>query len=392
MRKALLIISSLAIVAVLVGVVGPRLWSRTSPEPGTAALGEEAPQADQTRITGQGTVIPVRWARLSFPIGGRLEEINATVGMTVTMGQALATLEREELELQVRLAESELQTRQVQLAELQQGVSQVEIAAAQANCDAELAAYQELRAGPSEQDKALAQADLGEAERALQRAQASYDAVSSRPDIGSRPEAMQLEEATFDYQRAKVVYEEAVAGPSEAALKQAYSRVASAQAQLEALTREQPQALRAAEAAVTRAEAALEQAQLRLEQAALYAPFDAMITSIADIRVGDNIEPGVPLLTVADLAELQVEITDLDEWGAANVSVDQTVDLIVPALNNRNLRGHVSFVSSEPTVAASGAVFYRALVALDEQNADLRWGNSVRIRLYVAGAHGVGFR
>jgi hypothetical protein len=74
------------------------------------------------------------------------------------------------------------------------------------------------------------------------------------------------------------------------------------------------------------------------------------------------------------------------------VSVDQTADLIVPALDNRSLRGHVTFVANEPTVSASGAIFYKALIALDGQEPGLRWGNSVRIRLYVAGAKGVGFR
>jgi multidrug resistance efflux pump len=203
---------------------------------------------------------------------------------------------------------------------------------------------------------------------------------------------LQLQQATIDYQRAKAAYGLAIAEPDEAALKQAESQMASAKAQLEALTSAQPNAIRAAQASVTRAEISLEQVQLQLEQATLYAPFDGTVTSVADVRAGEMINPGSTVLTLADLSELQVEFTDLDEWGAANVRVDQTADLIVPALNNRNLRGQVAFVSSEPTVHASGAVFYETIVALNEQNPDLRWGNSVRIRLYVAGAKGVGFR
>jgi multidrug efflux pump subunit AcrA (membrane-fusion protein) len=136
----------------------------------------------------------------------------------------------------------------------------------------------------------------------------------------------------------------------------------------------------------------LEQARLRLEQATLHAPFDGTITSVADSQPGDMINPGSEIVTVADLSELQVEITDLDEWGAANTSVNQTVDMLVPALNNRNVRGRIAFVASEPTINPSGAVFYKALVHLDRQEPALRWGNSVRIRLYLAGAKGVGFR
>jgi multidrug efflux pump subunit AcrA (membrane-fusion protein) len=392
MRKALLIVGILAVVALAVGFVGPRLLSRPSQEPDTVALGEAAPQAEETLITGRGVVVPVRWAKLSFPVSGQLEEIRVSTGITVSAGQVLATLERQELEMQVELAESELQTQEAQLAQLQEGSSQAEIAAAQASYEAAVAAYEELQAGPSADEKALAEADLKLAEKALQRAQAAYDAVSSLPDIGARPQSLQLEQATIDFQRAQAAYELTLAGPSEAALKQAASQVASAEAQLEALTDAQPGAIKAAQASVTRAEVGLEQAKLRLEQTTLYAPFDGTITSVADMHPGDVVNPGSAIATIADLNELQVEITDLDEWGAANTSVNQTVDMLVPALNNRSVRGRVTFVASEPTIHSSGAVFYKALVSLDTQEPALRWGNSVRVRLYLAGARGVGFR
>jgi multidrug resistance efflux pump len=392
MRKALLIVLVLAVVALAVGFIGPRLLSRSPQESDTVALGEAAPQADQTLITGRGIVVPARWAQLSFPVGGQLEQIGVTTGITVSTGQALAALERQELELQVQLAESDLEIQKAQLAQLQEGSSQAEIEAAQASYEAAVAAYQELQAGPSADEKALAEAELKLAERALQRAQAAYDAVSSLPDIGARPQSAQLEQATIDYQRARAAYDLGLAGPSEAALKQAASQVTSAEAQLEALTSAQPSAIRAAQASVTRAEISLEQAQLRLEQATLHAPFDGTITSVADLHPGDMVNPGSAIITIADLGELQVEITDLDEWGAANTSVDQTVDMLVPALNNRSIRGRIAFIASEPTMHASGAVFYKALVTLDKQEPALRWGNSVRIRLYLAGARGVGFR
>lgn len=392
MRKAVLILAALAVVVVVVGFVGPRLLTRRTDEPGPAALGEEAPQAEQVLITGRGVVVPARWAKLSFPISGQLDEITVAAGETVSAGQVLAALERQELELQVQLAESELEAQEAQLAQLQEGGSQAEIAAAQANYEAALAALEELRAGPSAAEITIAEADLTRADRALQSAQAAYDAVSSLPDIGARGQALQLEQATIDYRRAKAAYELAVAGPSAAALKQAESQVASAKAQLEALSSAQPSALRAAQAGVTRAKISLEQAQLRLEQAVLSAPFDGTVTSVAQLQAGGMINPGTLIVTVADLGELQVEITDLDEWGAANVKLEQTVDLIVPALDNRNLRGRVIFVASEPNVLASGAVFYKTVVALNEQEPSLRWGNSVRVRLYMPGAKGVGFR
>jgi HlyD family secretion protein len=310
--------------------------------------------------------------------------------MTVTEGQVLATFDRQEL--QVQLAESELATQEAHLAQLSEGGSQAEIEAARASHSAALATLEELRAGPSAEAMALAEADLLKAQKMLQRAQAAYDAVSSLPNIGARPESVQLEQATIDYERAKAAYELAVSGPSTAELKQAESQVASAAAHLAALTEARPSEIQAAEAAVTRAKIGLQQAQLMLEQSTLVAPFDGTATSVAELHAGDTVSPGTVIVTVADLSELQVEVTDLDEWGAANLYVDQTADLIVPALDNRSVRGRVTFIANEPTENPSGAIFYKALIALDRQEPGLRWGNSVRVRLYVAGAKGVGFR
>ena len=392
MRKGLLILVALALVALAVGVVGPRLVRRPSQEAGTAILGEESQREEQTLITARGIVVPERWAELSFAAGGRLEEINATSGMTVTAGQVLATLERQELELQVQLAESELEAQQATLAQLTEGASQAEIDAARASYTAAVSALEELKAGPSAAEVAIAEADLKMAERAVQRAQAAYDAVQSLPDIGARPEALQLEAATVEYQRAKAAFTLAMEGSSEAGLRQAESQVASAKAQLEALTSAQPSAIRAAEASVTTARIALSQAQLRLEEVVLAAPFDGTVTTVADVLPGQVVDAGQKILTIADLGHLQVEVTDLDEWGAANLTLNPTADLIVPALGNRSLRGKVDFVSAEPTLLPSGAVFYKAIITLETQDPDLRWGNSVRIRLYTAGARGVGFR
>ncbi len=395
MRKALLIIGILAVIALAVGFVGPRLLAPPEQELGPAVLGEASAREDQTLITARGVVVPVRWARLSFAVGGQLAEIAATPGMALSEGQILATLDRQELRLQLDLAENDLAAEQARLAQLQEVASEAEIAAARASYEAALAAYEDLKAGPSAEEVALAEADLRMAETSLQRAQAAYDAVASLPDIGARPQSVQLQQATIDYQRAKAAYELAVSGPSQAELKQAESLVASARAQLETLNSARPIEIQAAEASVAEARIRLEEAQLRFDQATLFAPQapeGLVVTSVADLQPGDTVSPGMPIVTVADLSRLQVEVTDLDEWGAANLSVDQTADLIVPALDNRSVRGHVTFVANEPTVNPSGAIFYEALIALDQQQSGLRWGNSVRVRLYVAGAKGVGFR
>jgi HlyD family secretion protein len=393
MRRALLIIVILAIVALAVALLGPRLLRRSTTELGPASLSEATTQEGQTYVTVRGTIVPARWAKLSFAMSGQLAEISVTTGVTVSAGQVLASLERRELELDVDLAQSELAAQEAALARLQSGAPQAEVAAAQASYDAAVAAYEKLKAGPSAQEIAIAEAEFKTVERALQQAQGAYDAVRNRPDIGARPEALQLERATIDYQRAKATYELAIAGPDQAALKGAESQVASAKSQLQTLRAgAQPSEIQLAQANVSRAQASLARAQLALEQAVLRAPFDGVVTSLTTARPGDAVSAGTTIATVADLTQLLVEIEDLDEWGAANVMMNQNVDLVVAALNNRTPRGRLSFVAQEPTFSASGAVFYRAIVSLEQQDPDLRWGMTVRAKLFLPGVHRAGAR
>jgi len=393
MRRAMLIIIILAIVALVVALVGPRILNRSTTELEPASLSEASTQEGQTYVTVRGTVVPARWARLSFAISGQLAEIQVTTGVTVSAGQVLATLEKRELELDVDLARSELAAQEATLARLQSGASAAEVAAAQASYEAAVAAYEQLTAGPTAQEIAIAEAELKMAERALQQAQAAYDAVRNRPDIAARPEALQLEQATINLQKAKATYELAIAGPDQAALKAAESQVASAKSHLETLQAgAEPSEIQLAQANVSRAQASLARAQLALEGTVLRAPFAGVVTSLTSARPGDAVSAGTAIATVADLAELQVEIEDLDEWGAANITMNQNVDLVVAALNNRTPRGQLSFVSQEPTFSDSGAVFYRAIVTLEEQDPDLRWGMTVRAKLFLPSARRAGFK
>jgi HlyD family secretion protein len=385
MRRTLFTIIVVAVIVLVVAAVGQRLFTRSTGDSAPAALGEFSPRAAQ-EIKSRGIVTPLHWAELSFPVSGQLAKLVVAPGEDVSTGYTLAWLETEDLELQVQLAQSELALQEADLAQMQEGPSEAELAAAQAGYEAAVTAYEKLQAGLTPEEMIVAEADLKRAEVALQRAQAAYDAVSSSPDIAARPESMQLESATIDYQRAKATYALTIAEPDEAALKQAESLVASTKAQLQALQESAPPSdVRAAEASVVRAEANLARTQLTLEQATLCAPFDGTVTSVTDAQLAQIIPAGTTILTLADLSQLQVETTDLDEWGVANIALGQTVDLLVPGLANRSLRGHLVFVSSEPTITSSGAVFYKAIVALDEEEPQLRWGMTVLLEFGTVG-------
>jgi len=378
-RKTIITVIMLTIIVASLVFLGQRLFARPEKETGPVGLGDIS-ELELQPITGEGMIVPTQWAELGFQTSGQLAELVIKLGDAVASGQVLARLEASELELQLELAQSVLELKQAELARLQEAPCETEIAAAQASYEAAVANYQKLKAGPSSEGFAVAEADLAKAAIALERAQAAYDAASRRPDIGQRPEPLRLDLARIDYRQAKAAYELAIGEPDKAALKQAESQVAAAKAQLEVL-RENAQggAIQTAQADVIRARMDLAAAERELEQAVLRAPFAGTITSVADVRSGDMIQPGHPILTLADLTHLQIECKDLNEWGTANVKLNQIVDMMVPAQGGRSLRGRLASVSAEPTAHSGDSALYEATVALDAQDPDLRWGTKVRI-------------
>jgi len=373
MRKALFAIMATAALVLVAAAVSQQWFTRTAKESAPTALGEASSREGQ-QVTARGILVPTRWERLSFAESGQLESLLVKVGDQVASGQVLASLATDELGLSVALAKNELDAQEATLTALEKGTSSAEFAAAQASYEAAVAAYEELNAGPSPDEMAVARAELKKAEETVRRAQASYDAVRNLPDIGARREAVELQNATIDYDRAKAQYEMAVAKASKAALKQAESAVAAARARLDAF----PAELRAAQAGVARARIELARAELSLHGATLSAPFTGTVTTLG-AQPGDLVGPGTTVLTLADLSEFQVELTDLDEWAAATARLNQSVTVWVPGLDNRSLRGSLVSVALEPTLSSTGAVFYKAIVALEKQDKDLRWGMTTHV-------------
>jgi HlyD family secretion protein len=355
----------LAIALVILGLVcglGGRIASRFAPTPTPTSA---STAAGERTVTARGVIVPARYVRLGFPTGGVLADLRVQEGDSVEAGQVLACLDTADLELGVRIAE-------LRLAQLKAGPRPEDIAIAESNYQAALARYEKVKSGASQEEIAVAKANLEKARVALERAQAAYNLVAWDPGISARPESLALEQATIDYQLALAQYERAKAGPTPADLKAAWAEVASAKAQLERAR------TGASAEEIALAEAELERARLALEQAQLRAPFAGTVVSIG-AREGEILSPGAVLITLADLSEMQVETTDLDEWGAARVKVGDPVQITVSAFKDKVLTGRVVAMDLEGVTNPAGDVIYTATIALDSQDPDLRWGMTVKV-------------
>jgi len=169
---------------------------------------------------------------------------------------------------------------------------------------------------------------------------------------------------------------------ADAAVQAATARRDLAQAQLDLLQAEPTaEEIAVAQADVAQAQIALDEAQVALERCELRAPFGGTIGEV-NVRKGELVTPGEPLITLGDLNTLRVETTDLDEIDVARVAVGQRALVTFDALPEQVWSGHVTRVSpvAEP---GAGGVHYTVVIVLDEIAPAVRWGMTAFVDIEV---------
>ena len=330
-------------------------------------------------VAASGEVVSAQQGHMGFAMSGQVETVEVALGDVVQEGDTLVSLEASSLEAGLAQAEAAVEAARAQLAEVEAGARPEELAAAQAAYDAALAQYRKLEAGPTDEERRIALAALRKAEAALVSAQAAYDEIAWMEEVAEMPQTLALQLATLDYESALANYEMVTGGASAEDLQVAWASVESGRAQLVMLQAgATPEQLAAAQAAVAQAEAGLEVARATLSQTTLVAPFAG---TVADLQVspGQIVMPGQVVLTLADLAQLQVETTDLSERDVAEVLVGQQATVYVEALNE-DVPGRVVRISPLATTVG-GDVVYTVIVDLDEQPEGLRLGMSVEVEI-----------
>jgi multidrug resistance efflux pump len=165
---------------------------QAEPTPEPAAVVDLGPEM----IWASGTVLPARWASLSFEAGGRLGELQVEEGQEVAAGELLALVDAPDLEHGVAQARAALASAEAQLAQVKAGARPGEIMAAEAQVQAAEAALAGAQAAVSTAEANLqaAQAAAPSAE-AAQAALAAAEAELARLRAGPRQEAIAVAEA-----------------------------------------------------------------------------------------------------------------------------------------------------------------------------------------------------
>ncbi len=265
-------------------------------------------------VSAAGNVSAPATLALAFPSSARVTQVNVQIGDVVKKGQVLMKVDTTDLE-------SSLKTAQLSLAD------------AQASYDSAKITFDQ---NPNE--LIVAKASLDKATVTLQQAQADYDTVAWRPDVGMTTQAATLQSATSDYMSALATYKMTVSSINDIALKQAQIKL-------------------------DEAKLAVDDAQRNLDNETLVAPFDGIVSAV-NYGAGDTASGTA--VTVVDLSQLRVEVT-VSEVDIAKIQVGETAEMTMDALTGKTYIAKVISISPVGTVT-SGVVNYT--VALEITNSD----------------------
>lgn len=201
--------------------------------------------------------------------------------------------------------------------------------------EAAQAEYNKLVNGATDEETAVARAQLYEAQKALERVQA-----------GTTPE--KIAQAQADVAQAEAVLAQLKAGPTG-------EKVA------------------VAEAGVQVAAASLRSVQTEVTKTQLAAPFVGTVGAV-NVDVGEIVGAGTPVLALGDTSRWQLETDDLTEIDVVKVREGARVKINIDALPGEAFAGKVVRITPK-SETKSGDVTYTVLIDITRGNTSgLRWG------------------
>jgi len=344
--------------------------------PGQATPTEQPGQVVdiQPVISATGKVVPARWSQLSLSVPGVVEEIIAQKGDLVQADQVLVRLKgKEDIQAAIAAAKYEVAAAEKSLNDLNKNSDDTRTAALEAISAATKAVrdaqYQlDNFTVPQTQSAYSTHEALEVMQKKLDDARAAFEPYKYYSESDDTREDLKekMDDAQADYNSAvkRLQYE------TDLAVAQAH--LAKALQDFETWKEgPDPDEVKLAQVRLEKVQAALAAAEAKLQDLELRAPFAGTISDI-NIRKGEWVTPGQPILLIADLNGLHIETTDLNEIDAARVKVGNPVILTFDAFPSVQVKGTVESVS--PKSSEGSGVNYTVVIKMDELPALLRWG------------------
>jgi len=310
----------LVVLLVVLGVVGAATWYYLDQQ-----------RQDSGQLTASGT-IEADAVTISPQVPGRVVEVNADEGDSVTAGDPIVVLDGAMLQAQRAQAQAAIDAADASLAAAQQGATAVQqnvvtaqagVAAAQANLDL-------LEAGASAEQLAIAQANVDAAQVAVADLEATYDDMSKavRDSAAGQEIKLRRDVARANLQTALAQQRLTQAGARPEQLAAARAQLDAANAQVGAAQAQADTAAKQADAAAAQAaaaRAALAVIDSQIAQLTISAPIDGVVLT-RSIEPGEYAGPGAALLVVGNLGALTITVY-VPEDRLSEVSLGQTAEV-----------------------------------------------------------------
>lgn len=105
------------------------------------------------------------------------------------------------------------------------------------------------------------------------------------------------------------------------------------------------QAVQAAEADLEQSRAMLDQAELILSRYQVKAPADGTLL-VNNVDIGDMVNTGTNVGILSDLSNLWIKVY-IQQKNLKNISLGQELDLSIQALDNRTVKGKITYISDQ---------------------------------------------
>ncbi len=319
------------------------------------ATPEEIAQADAALAGAEAALAEI----IAGPTAEDIAQAEArVVTAQASLGQVLAGFRDEDIQsAAARLLQAEAEVREAQAdydANVygdpdRLGPFGLALERATNNYEAAKAEYDKLVSGSTNEEIAVARAQLGEAQAALNKVLA-----------GATPE--QIAQAQAEVARAQAALAQLKAGATAEDIAIAEARVKSAEANVGS-----------AQAAVDEARSRVGVAEAELAKTRLVAPFDGLV-GLLSINEGEMVSPGVGVIAVGDTSRWQIETDDLTEIDVVNVKEGASVQISIDALPGETFEGTVVRITPK-SVTKAGDQTYTVLIDITSGNtAPLKWG------------------
>jgi HlyD family secretion protein len=387
------IVLSIVVAFVLFSLTACGTGGKASSTPTPAAKVESS-----TFVSATGIVVPSRWTMLSIPATGVVESVTGKENQIVNSGDVLLRLKgKAAQEAAVSAAEVAQLTAQRKLDNLSKDHNVVRAAAQLRLADAvkaldkaqekrEAKDYQRASTAYLDQAKAdviLAEDEFDKANDLWSYYQDRDDDDITRAGILSMFAAARL---ARDKARWNLNYLQSLPDGMEVA--QAEGALVVAKAELEEAQRQwdkvkngpDPDDQKQLEGELQNAIKQLEAARSTLADLELKAPF-AGTTSKINVREGEWVNPGQNALLLADLSQLQVETTDLNEIDVARIVEGAPAEITFDAVPDLKIQGVVERIAARSSEGSG--VNYTVTIKMDERPEKLRWGMTAFVDIKV---------